>query len=237
MRLLFLLLLLANLALAVGVMRGEPDSAGVQIAPGPAATGTAPLLLVSELPLADRPGKRSALAASAVPEEVQVLTDTPDPAPGTPQGCYRLEGIPDATALAAVRSRVEAAGGHVGSSGEVTAEKRRYWVLLPPFRSRVQAEPMMKRLRAAGVKDFYFITAGENRNTISLGLFSTAEAARRRVQQLAPLKLKLDVREVVSSSRSLSLEVTWEKSPAALSRATGLEGIQIGACVQSRRLQ
>ncbi|MGE0082593.1 MAG: SPOR domain-containing protein [Thiohalomonadaceae bacterium] len=234
MRALFALLVLANLAFFLAYPRDTslPDETDAQTV----STEKQQLVLIAEIPLADRPGKRTVLAADGVPEEVQA---TPEDAnrvelPAVAQSCYRIEGIPDEKALAAVKSRLQAAGAHLGESGEMTTEKRRYWVVLPRFRSRAQAEPVMDRLRKAGVRDFYFVSSGENRNTISLGLFSSPEAARKRVQELAPLKLKVHTREVVSSSSTLFLEVGWEQSLAELEKAARLSGSPLRACQHAR---
>lgn len=69
--------------------------------------------------------------------------------------------------------------------GERLSERRieditRYWVYLPPARDRRSAEVNMAQLRRQGVNDMSI----RPDNAISLGVFSTEEAARRFVASL-----------------------------------------------------
>lgn len=216
MRAFFALLALVNLALLMTFSSGGPaDDAGDYV---DLRRDAQELLLISELPLAERPGPRTTLSRSSIPDEVRVVPDRAavNAPPVATRSCYRLEGFPDPQALKAAKSRLRTLGVRLKNSGEASFERRRYWVVLPRFRSREHAAPVMARLRAAGISDFYFVPGGEDKNTLSLGLFSTAEAAQRRMAQLAPLKLKVHTREVVSPAKRYFLDVTWEKSPAAL---------------------
>jgi len=47
-----------------------------------------------------------------------------------------------------------------------------YWVYLPPFGSRHEAEEAAKMLKSSGIKDMYIVNDPANRNAISLGVFS-----------------------------------------------------------------
>lgn len=231
MRALFALLVLLNLIffLASSQDTSQPGSTEAQ----KRSQETPALLLISELPLSERPGKRPTLSADGLPDEIQVVPDNTgkrEPVPVTTQNCYRFEAFPDEKALAIAKAHLREVGARLGASGVMSVEKRRYWVVLPRFNSRAQAEPVMRRLREAGVRDFYFISAGENRNTISLGLFSSADAAQRRVQELAPLRLKVDIREVFSASRAWYLEVGWEQSPGELEKIAGASGASVSVC-------
>lgn len=62
-----------------------------------------------------------------------------------------------------------------------------YWVYLPPFQDRDTAKATESRLRERGVKDLFIVTGDENRNAISLGLFSTAERADQRAAEIGRL--------------------------------------------------
>jgi hypothetical protein len=69
--------------------------------------------------------------------------------------------------------------------GERLVERRieeitRYWVFMPPARDRRSAEVNMAQLRRQGVNDMSI----RPDNTISLGVFSTEEAARRFMTSL-----------------------------------------------------
>lgn len=62
-----------------------------------------------------------------------------------------------------------------------------FWVYLPPFDDRDTAKATEGRLRDRGVKDLFIVTGDENRNAISLGLFSTAERADQRAAEIGRL--------------------------------------------------
>ncbi|MGZ5074576.1 MAG: SPOR domain-containing protein [Usitatibacter sp.] len=88
--------------------------------------------------------------------------------------CVEFSGIPAA----------DAARGHDAFAalqlGPRLTERRieeitRYWVFIPPARDRRSAETAMAQLRKQGVADLSI----RPDNTISLGVFSTEEAARR----------------------------------------------------------
>lgn len=62
-----------------------------------------------------------------------------------------------------------------------------YWVYLPPFPSRNAARDTQDELRARGVQDLFIVTASDQRNAISLGLFTTAERADQRAAEIGRL--------------------------------------------------
>ncbi len=62
-----------------------------------------------------------------------------------------------------------------------------FWVHIPPLKSRADAEKKAAELRALGVGDFYIVQdAGPLQNAISLGVFKTEEAANNHLAQLRP---------------------------------------------------
>jgi hypothetical protein len=65
-------------------------------------------------------------------------------------------------------------------------QARGYWVFLPAAASRELALGSARALSAKGVRDYYVVTAGEQQNTISLGLFrDQGNADRRRAEIVA----------------------------------------------------
>lgn len=62
-----------------------------------------------------------------------------------------------------------------------------FWVYLPPFTSREDAKIVAARLREQGIEDMFIVSDAENRNAISLGLYSTAERADRRAAFMGKL--------------------------------------------------
>lgn len=68
-----------------------------------------------------------------------------------------------------------------------TTQTRGYWVYLPAMPSREQALAAARSLSQKGVRDYYVVTAGEQQNTISLGLFRDQGNAERRRGEIAAL--------------------------------------------------
>lgn len=62
-------------------------------------------------------------------------------------------------------------------------QSRGFWVYLPAVKTREEALGVARTLSAKGVRDYYVVTAGEQQNTVSLGLFrEQANAERRRAE-------------------------------------------------------
>ncbi len=64
--------------------------------------------------------------------------------------------------------------------GEASA----YWVYIPPLPSRQEAEHKADQLKALQVPEYFIVQDGANRNAISLGIFSTEQAAKDRLEDL-----------------------------------------------------
>jgi hypothetical protein len=64
---------------------------------------------------------------------------------------------------------------------------RGYRVFLPAAASRADALASARALAARGLSDYYVVTAGDQQNTVSLGLFRDLENARRRQAEVAAL--------------------------------------------------
>lgn len=83
-----------------------------------------------------------------------------------------------------VREQLKAmAGERVMSFTEVPLSTR-HWVIFPALPSPEAAAAKLDELAAAGVKDAFVVKDGAWRNAISLGLYATDEAARRRVLEV-----------------------------------------------------
>jgi hypothetical protein len=68
-----------------------------------------------------------------------------------------------------------------------TTQPRGYWVFVPAMASREQALGVARQLSGKGVRDYYVVTAGDQQNTISLGLFRDQNNAERRRAEIAAL--------------------------------------------------
>lgn len=109
------------------------------------------------------------------------------PAINDAQYCERIGPLREAEAAASLRARL----GTLSAAAEVKEveemQVRGYWVYLPPSADREAALALARQLAAGGVRDYYVVTAGDNENTISLGMFQDRVNADKRVQQIAAL--------------------------------------------------
>lgn len=100
-------------------------------------------------------------------------------------------------------------------------DAKSWWVFIPPQASKADAEKKAGEIRRLGVTDYFIIQeAGPNRHAISLGIFSSAQAAEAH---LNALRAK-GVRSALVGGRSGNgrTAVTVEASgPAALVAAAG----------------
>ena len=83
-------------------------------------------------------------------------------------------------------------------------ETRGYWVFLPAQSNREQALALARQLSSKGVRDYYVVTAGDQQNTISLGLFHDQGNAEKRRTEIAGLGFKPNL-----IARTEELPVYW----------------------------
>jgi cell division septation protein DedD len=83
-------------------------------------------------------------------------------------------------------------------------ETRGYWVYLAAQSSREKALALARQLSEKGVRDYYVVTAGDQPNTISLGLFHDQANADKRRDEVAKLGFAPEV-----VARTEELPVYW----------------------------
>ena len=194
MRILFLLLLAANLAFFAWLrFMAPPDRA---LDPLPMAQQLEPgkLRIITDAELAQiaatqppaapsaAPGKPAAAQPSQPPELVPAPTKpAPEPAPlaCVEWGGFSLQDAPRA------EQRLEplALGARLAQfRGEETAA---WWVFIPPQPNRAAAQKKAAELKQLGVEDYFVVQEeGKLRWALSLGVFRTEEAARARFEAL-----------------------------------------------------
>lgn len=64
-------------------------------------------------------------------------------------------------------------------------QSRGFWVYLPAMSTREQALAAARQLSSKGIRDYYVVTAGDQQNTISLGLFNDQVNAEKRRAAIA----------------------------------------------------
>lgn len=195
MRILFLILLLANVV-AFFLFRGSVQAPQAQYVPQPLPAAK-PLQLLSEL----SPDQLKALAKSHAAASTQINTPAPAavvPAASTesnaaaatpvaPVVCASYGPFPGKDAAQTGSERLQHAGAQVTRRLVPGKVRLGYWVYLPPFQNRKQAEAAEKLLRRRGIKDLYIVADEAKRNAISLGVYSQRSGAVNRRKQLRKL--------------------------------------------------
>ncbi|MGH8686621.1 MAG: SPOR domain-containing protein [Burkholderiales bacterium] len=188
MRLLFLLLLAANLALFAWMrFLSRPDPA---IDRQPLAQQIEPdkLRIVSEEELARTPSPPAPKAAA--PAKPAPAAPIAAPAPAAPVAAPPLVAClewgsfnPTEEARAAKALEPLALGTRLSTRrGEETAS---WWVHMPPLGSRAAAQKKAAELRKLEVQDYFVVQdAGPQHWAISLGVFTTEVAAQARLASL-----------------------------------------------------
>lgn len=189
-RILFLLLLAANIGMAAWLYLAP--RAPTQALP-PVDPGVAPLVLLSE-----REGQRP----EAVAQELAAAPD--DPATAAKDRCMRVGPFPSQAdlrrALNALTPHVE----RIQFREARTRQSRGFLVYLPPPPTREEALAIARQLSSQGVRDYYVVTAGNQQNSISLGLFRERGNADRRQAEITALGFAPAVTERVED-----LPVYW----------------------------
>ncbi|HET6632508.1 MAG TPA: SPOR domain-containing protein [Rhodanobacteraceae bacterium] len=167
-RLLFLLLLALNLGVGGWLLFGHT--------PPPPATdpGVPALRLLSEV---------TSTSSGASPSGPHAQATVPQAG----ERCFSLGPFATEADMRAALGALSPRVARIQYRKEQTTASRGWWVYLPALPSREQALTTARALADQGVRDYYVVTAGDNENTISLGLFHDAANARRRQQQIAAL--------------------------------------------------
>jgi hypothetical protein len=171
-RLLFLLLLALNIGAAAWLFLAPPQQAGAFV---PTDSGVAELVLLSER---DRGGDASAAELASAPEATADLrNDT----------CVSIGPFPTQADMRAALNSLTPLVPRIQYRDAHTTETRGFWVFLPAQPSREKALTLARALSSKGVRDYYVVTAGDQQNTISLGLFHEQPNAQKRLNEIAAL--------------------------------------------------
>lgn len=182
-RLLFLLLIAFNIGVAAWLAFGRAPAAPL---PPPTDPGVPELKLLSE--------RAGAPVRAAAESRAALASDR----------CESIGPFPTQTDM---RAAMQALTPHVPRiqyrEGQ-THESRGFWVYLPALPTRDAALATARALSAKNVRDYYVVTAGDQQNTISLGLFHDGANADARRAQIAALGFNAQV-----SQRVETLPVYW----------------------------
>ncbi|MEP6485266.1 MAG: SPOR domain-containing protein [Rudaea sp.] len=188
-RILFLLMLALNIGVGAWLYFAPHQKAQAFAATDP---GVSKLVLLSER---DHSGEANAAELASAPESpADLKNDTcVSVGPFATQADMR-NALNSITPLV---SRIQYREAHA-------TETRGYWVFLPAQTSREQALAQARLLSSKGVRDYYVVTAGDQQNTISLGLFRDQGNAEKRRNEIAGLGFRPEL-----IARTEELPVYW----------------------------
>lgn len=174
-RVLVLLLLVMNIGVAVWwTLRPAPP------APAQAATaepGVAGLRLLSELD----PG------ASAEDSDAVAMTALALGPPAPSSECLQIGPFLTQIDLRRAMNAIAPAAQRIQFRETREVIRRGYRVFLPSPGSREAALEQARQLSRKGVSDYYVVTAGDEQNTISLGMYREQDNAETRLAQVRAL--------------------------------------------------
>lgn len=170
-RLLFALLFAMNVAAAAWWWLRPPPSA--ESVP-PTRPGVPALVLLGEAEL------QAAPVLEAEPDS------PPEPLSATPR-CLSVGPFQSPADMRRAAATLQPVAGKLQFRETRSAQLRGYRVYLPALPTRDAALAHVRELAARGLTDYYVVTAGDEQNTISLGLFRDLGNAERRRDQVRAL--------------------------------------------------
>jgi hypothetical protein len=210
MRALFLLLVLANL-LYFAYAHVTRDGTGASVQQLQIAPERIRLMKAQGQAPADKP-RTPGKAIPAAPRFSAV-----------PGACleWGVFAGPAVTRAEAALAQLPLAAGQVE---RVVTDAGGYWVYMPPFKTKAEADKKVAELKALGITEFFLVQdAGQWRNAISLGIFRSEESAQAF---LAGLKDR-GVRSAIAARRENFLKqvafYVREPSEATVARVTALQ--------------
>jgi hypothetical protein len=164
------------------------------------------ITLVSELPASDVIYFKEVALEHEETVELAAVIDFSD-------RCVAVGPFDDKEIVEAVIEGLAGAGVESQSWEAMMSEPVNYWVYLPPQRNKQSARRLAEELYVNRVESYVF-EAGELKNGLSLGVFSSRENADRRVESLIqkgynPL-LKVNEREWSVSWIEFPVELKWK---------------------------
>ena len=164
---------------------------------------------VMQLPQGNSGNDSMASHTSFHAEKIRLLPETeltpaqlPAQAEAPPQICLEW-GIFSKPELARAQDALKPLqlGEHAVSLRNAPEKTSKYWVYIPPLKSRPEAQKKQAELKGLGIEDSLVLQDNNKwRNAISLGVFSTQEAADK---YLAELRTKNNVKSAKSGPRTM----------------------------------
>ena len=110
-----------------------------------------------------------------------------------------------------IRNKIEALGITVTRRVNKDNKRKGYWVLLPPADNRAEAKQHIEKLQAKQINDYFLVVTGEQSNAVSLGVFSRADLAQRRYEEIRALGFRVNIKKVDLPQREYWLDWPLEQ--------------------------
>ena len=148
---------------------------------------------VAEEPVNDEPKPPALERSRDVTEQEEAGLGSKEQQRLTTKGptCQYIDDIDGRKILDRVLAVLRSNGATTIEQGEKQVKRTNFWVMLPPYKSRSQADAAAATLAAKRIKDYFIVRSGDYENGVSLGVFSTRERAQRRYKEIVDLKAKL----------------------------------------------
>jgi hypothetical protein len=199
LRLLFVLLIALNIAVGAWLVLGQNET-HARFATDP---GVPKLRLLSELP---PPATTAAQAASVAPPATTAAPATSTGASATTSApananavlsyaCMALGPFATQEDLRIARNALSGQVQRMRARQEQITQPRGWWVHLPPSPNHAAALAQARQLGARNIQDYFVVSAGDNQNTVSLGLFKDPANARKRRDEITAAGFQVQMTE------------------------------------------
>ena len=189
------------------------------------------LQLVSERASVRSVDSSATLPAQPVPNQIPTVDSAAVIGGGAGARCLTIGPFADASALAAARTALQprvsrllvrqASSGHKG-----------WRVWLSPLPDHASALAMAARIDAAGFKDYYVLSTGDEANGIALGRFGSEEAARRQQSTLQSAGFPAEAQALGVVTQWLDLITLANSDIDALRRDSGAAQLRMLDCAK-----
>jgi hypothetical protein len=198
MKILFLLLLLANIALFAWFSQQPVSDSTHRLAAVPPPAGVAHLQRLQEVDEVEQAPRPAPVAAFLEPY------------------CFTIGPIDGVKSGRELRDRL--AQRDEGLDLQLRREEYRelsgYWVFLPPQPSRREAVKLTRQLKDKGIEDFLILPSGPNRNAISLGFFRQQDTSRAHFARVRKLGFSPVLEESYRTGERFWLDFTsYDSNP------------------------
>ncbi|MDH5785444.1 MAG: SPOR domain-containing protein [Chromatiales bacterium] len=163
-------------------------------------------------------GRVAAIQTHAVESE-QAIDPVIEVVADKGSSCYQSSMLVSLSEAVSLQKELELAGIRESDRRTVKTTKTNYWVKLPPYRSRAEANEASRRLEKNRIKDFFVVRSGRHENAISLGVFSTLERAEMRHRTITTLndginKPIIEAMELPAKRLVIVFSIRGEATPA-----------------------